>query len=682
MAGFVLHPLFAVSLLAQAPAASLEYGSISGEPGGVVDVPVIATFANPLRSLWAGIRYDPERLEFLEYHVEGSAAGAASPPFLFQNKFAPGDAIFGIEDNRSGPGELYHVPPGVRQPLGNLRFRVLAAAEAGSAVVKPVKNVPGTAGSTGFFLDPDATGASQTLDPELIPGSVTVLPPQGPRPVGDLVCEQFLDRIHLSFTLTQAYDEIEVSRDGSRITTLPGSQTAFIDQLSGIGSVSYSVQARRGAAVSIASTCEVLAVSPAAPPVRDLACFDGALTWTSPLPYDRLTIFRNSEQIAQLPGESQGFQDATRFDSLTFYTIVGELEGFRSPDVSCVDHGVWIMEIGDVQVPVGADRVLVPVFVTTSSTVQGLEFHILIDQTRFKLIRDMDSALAGTVGFPDPEFFGMGQGPSKNPAAGIVYDYNAPAEPEKDLPVGLRQHVINFPFQPLGSFSEGDSFPVTFEYGGFTLRVGPIGVESQDVDLYIPGEIRFGTGGGPAAVKSIQAMVAPGGAGGGQAGQPGRGTSNISLSWQNASSYEKLRVERNGLMIAEVHGQATGYVDAQVAGGVYTYKVVGLDKGKASFPATILLSTLSPPGAFLRGDANRDGKINIADPIATLNFLFYDGPSLPCEDAADSDDDGRLNLTDAIITIHYLFLGDAVLKAPGATYPWFDPTPDGITCKS
>jgi len=88
----------------------------------------------------------------------------------------------------------------------------------------------------------------------------------------------------------------------------------------------------------------------------------------------------------------------------------------------------------------------------------------------------------------------------------------------------------------------------------------------------------------------------------------------------------------------------------------------------------------SDPG-FVRGDSNRDGSVNIADPINSLNFLF--GPTqITCMLAADANDDDRVNIADPIWTIGFLFLGG---PPPPPPYPnrGFDViTPGSLTCDS
>lgn len=95
---------------------------------------------------------------------------------------------------------------------------------------------------------------------------------------------------------------------------------------------------------------------------------------------------------------------------------------------------------------------------------------------------------------------------------------------------------------------------------------------------------------------------------------------------------------------------------------------------------SILLNT-TPPGEFLRGDANGDGQVQITDAVRTLEALFVVGsPALACADSADSNDDGAVDLSDAVHLLNYLFVPDsAPPPAPGASACGADPTSDSLT---
>ncbi len=86
---------------------------------------------------------------------------------------------------------------------------------------------------------------------------------------------------------------------------------------------------------------------------------------------------------------------------------------------------------------------------------------------------------------------------------------------------------------------------------------------------------------------------------------------------------------------------------------------------------------------FTRGDSNADGGFNIADPVFTLNFLFADGDTPSCLDAADTDDSGRVNIADATFALNVLFGGQGEIPAPGPNECGRDPTSnDELSCES
>jgi hypothetical protein len=364
--------------------------------------------------------------------------------------------------------------------------------------------------------------------------------------------------------------------------------------------------------------------------------------------------------------------------------VVGELQGFFSPEASCIAQGVWVMEAGDVRVPVGANRVVVPIYVSTPEPITGLQLLLDVDLERFALVTNRDAALEATVG-PDPDFLGIGFGHySGLPIIGIVY--RLVALREGVVPAGLRQRIVNVVLRPLGDFPGGEVDRVGFAVYSIDERIAEesvftkLGSESQRPHFTIPGEIRFGTSDPPEPLELHWALEPPAEGGGAQGG--GSPRKDVVLRWRNGAAYDAVWIERNGAALAELPGSATEFRDPGVLAGVWTYKVRGVVAGKTTFPARVFLSTISPPGSFLRGDADIDGQITINDPVATLNFLFLGGPALRCDDGADADDDGHLTITDPINTLGYLFLGTSVPRAPGTSFPWFDPTPDSLGCRS
>jgi len=70
----------------------------------------------------------------------------------------------------------------------------------------------------------------------------------------------------------------------------------------------------------------------------------------------------------------------------------------------------------------------------------------------------------------------------------------------------------------------------------------------------------------------------------------------------------------------------------------------------------------NPP--FVRGNANLDQAVDIADPIYTLRYLFISGQAPSCLDHADANDDGNVNIADPTTTLSTLYLGQNSIQPP------------------
>ena len=83
---------------------------------------------------------------------------------------------------------------------------------------------------------------------------------------------------------------------------------------------------------------------------------------------------------------------------------------------------------------------------------------------------------------------------------------------------------------------------------------------------------------------------------------------------------------------------------------------------------------------FLRGDASRNGDLELTDAVLALDYLFIRNVTTTCPDAFDSNDDGSVNIVDPIRLLGRLFLGSDPLPAPSDA-PGRDPTPDSLSCR-
>lgn len=86
-----------------------------------------------------------------------------------------------------------------------------------------------------------------------------------------------------------------------------------------------------------------------------------------------------------------------------------------------------------------------------------------------------------------------------------------------------------------------------------------------------------------------------------------------------------------------------------------------------------------PESIFQRGDCNTDLKVDLADAATVLGQQFS-GLAIDCEDACDSNDDGKINLADSVYLLNYLFIFGPITPDPGPSTPGSDPTEDALGC--
>ena len=86
-----------------------------------------------------------------------------------------------------------------------------------------------------------------------------------------------------------------------------------------------------------------------------------------------------------------------------------------------------------------------------------------------------------------------------------------------------------------------------------------------------------------------------------------------------------------------------------------------------------------PPAKFIRGDANGDKAVDIADALAIL-FYLYGGTTTDCADACDVNDNGKVALDDVILLLQFLFTTGKTIPPPYPT-AGSDPTSsDALDC--
>ena len=134
-------------------------------------------------------------------------------------------------------------------------------------------------------------------------------------------------------------------------------------------------------------------------------------------------------------------------------------------------------------------------------------------------------------------------------------------------------------------------------------------------------------------------------------------------------------------------------LDPVVGGpGFFVGYVSDLDDDANQIPATadgasnqILTVTAEAPPLpvedFFRGDADGNGRINVADAVLIIQVVVGNLNAVyNCPDALDANDDGSANIADAVPVLRWVFQRGAALPAPflgcGA-----DPTDDDLGCE-
>ena len=118
------------------------------------------------------------------------------------------------------------------------------------------------------------------------------------------------------------------------------------------------------------------------------------------------------------------------------------------------------------------------------------------------------------------------------------------------------------------------------------------------------------------------------------------------------------------------------FIPASIAPGYNTLKFTyGPSRSRTE---TVFVSDyISASKAYIAGDVNGDGSVNLGDPSFLLNYLFSGGPSTWCDLAADVDKNDRINLSDAVYLLNHLFVGGSSSLSGPACARQLDP---GLGC--
>ncbi|MFH1700792.1 MAG: dockerin type I repeat-containing protein [Candidatus Zixiibacteriota bacterium] len=103
----------------------------------------------------------------------------------------------------------------------------------------------------------------------------------------------------------------------------------------------------------------------------------------------------------------------------------------------------------------------------------------------------------------------------------------------------------------------------------------------------------------------------------------------------------------------------TGPVTMQPGDSQYVLIKMAVGQGTDNLNSITVMKEILNSGMqlFITGDANGDSKLNIADAVYLINYLYREGPPSGVMTNSDVNCDGLINVADAVYLINYIFRG-------------------------
>ncbi|MEE8142440.1 MAG: dockerin type I repeat-containing protein, partial [Planctomycetota bacterium] len=502
-----------------------------------------------------------------------------------------------------------------------------------------------------------------------------------------LECRQpdLVDRVEISFLNHGPYDVIQVERDGAVIATLAGTATGYTDNDVAPGVHRYRIRATQGGLDAEPRECEVR--------VGVGALLRRSIIIQSFSPY----------QMTRDPSDG------------SFWVSVNSPQG--TPDFYHYDSDLQFIEI----IPSPVDPPWQTAALAVRPTPQGSEIWSISWEVRAPWLQKQDFFLSvqdttGAFIMPSTPFVIPGPlvGESLTYPCAMAYDEGSDSfwflERNTDTfwqmnTDGTLINSILHPLPPLQPFvfnlglavdsvrntltattAAADDQKITRTVGitetgiptGELVRLddakmNPIyGMARGDHKIWVCGSI----GSIPliAEIKASDAVAPPE-----NLECTEIAPNEVSLTWTESVAYDELVLKRGGVEIAIVPSSQESYLDTGVGNGTRVYTLAGRVSSEQSAPSVCSLVVTGNTATFVRGDANGDEIVNIADPIYVLEYLFADGRDPTCFDAADGNDDGAVQISDAIYLLTFLF-DEGLPPPPPFPDPGGDPTGDGLLC--
>ena len=553
-----------------------------------------------------------------------------------------------------------------------------------------------------------------------------VLPPT------QLTCTQQVLDVAINWNDAESYDLVRISRDGIPIAEIEGSQTTYTDVAPSSGQHSYTLIAIIGTDESPQVSC-IVSVS-LVEPIMNLVCDqleeDVQLQWQNQSavtgdPYEVIRVLRNGVEIASLLGESENYVDVEPEFGIAAYQVIPEAIGDAAEPGTCtlqvLPTDVSDLVIGFTDDDNGSTD-------SVSAIMQALE-----DNSLFALTVEVDDlAELADLGFFLADFervwVEVGMFPNNHMVS------NDEGQALADFVLDGGQLYISggdtFCFDPDTPLQDLFGFDGCGDGGG---SVGDIsGIVSADCDLvnfdqtvpyngeaaYVDQlqpvttgqEILFASDGFTCAVVNyvgengavISQSPEMGGIGESHdrkdlieryigclpveppiaafSFSPASGVAPMQVSFESESTGA---IENHQWLFGD-GGESVSVAPQHTYTDTGTYTVTLMVEGPGGADQVTIVDAIvveeALPG-YIRGDANQDGMVDIADAIVILGYLFGGGSDGGCLSALDANDDGSADVADAVAVLSHLFSQGGPLLPP---FPdcGVDPTADTLECQN
>jgi len=285
------------------------------------------------------------------------------------------------------------------------------------------------------------------------------------------------------------------------------------------------------------------------------ALFPGAtvaLSWTNPVPYDKIVISRNGAIVATIPGDETRFVDRVPAGGEFTYAVRGISAGVPSPAASCT-----------VEIP--------PPFIPPPQELTCTLVHLGTDDPS-----------------NDPSI--------PSPVPTVVLRWWNRIEYRELVVLRDGVEIAELPGDAMG-YREALPGPGPHVYGVYGVSID--GRRSRTVECKVGGE--------PVPpVEDLRCAVAlPG------ALDPAIVGPTVVLHWKNPIAYEAVVIGRDGALIARLPGTAETFSEAGVSAGEHVYEVSGVLDGARSRPESCVVTV---PGRRDRLYFSR-GLIDVPTPV-------------------------------------------------------------------